>query len=219
MRRTEAEELFIEEVREKKRAANGVHSKTGKRGFVGKMYFPFELASRKEKMAYTKAGKMEVYNMYEQIMGILEFKELDENEQRNRLQYWRLNHTQTEILKAMKISSYTFYNLVEGLGLPKRSIKKKDPTATKKTRTASVAISTAKKEKPILNFEMETLPKLEFAPLPEPTPAEPEMLNGLNIRYKGTYGADEIKKMFAKLDLILDGEQSQFKIELKLSQE
>ena len=40
MQLNEAAKLFQDEIREKKKAANGVHHKTGKKGYVGKMLFP-----------------------------------------------------------------------------------------------------------------------------------------------------------------------------------
>ena len=41
MKRSEASDLFYNEVREKKRTASGVHSKTGKNGYVGKDVISF----------------------------------------------------------------------------------------------------------------------------------------------------------------------------------
>ena len=38
----------------KKRTASGVHHKTGKRGYVGKMLFPTDMLKGKEKRSYQK---------------------------------------------------------------------------------------------------------------------------------------------------------------------
>ena len=46
---SEEEKLFHNEVREKKKAASGVHSKTGKKGYVGRMRFPSDILNRTEK--------------------------------------------------------------------------------------------------------------------------------------------------------------------------
>ena len=101
---SEAEKLFNQEVRDKKRTASGVHSKTGKNGYVGKMRFPSDIMSRKEKYNYRKAGKVMTTNMYDEILTVEEFEQLETQEKRNRLSYWRNIYTNKEILEAMGIA-------------------------------------------------------------------------------------------------------------------
>ena len=52
MWQSEAERLFNDEVRDKKRTASGVHHKAGKNGYVGKMRFPSDIMNKKEKRKY-----------------------------------------------------------------------------------------------------------------------------------------------------------------------
>ncbi|MGR5978869.1 hypothetical protein ACT7DJ_14165 [Bacillus cereus] len=51
----EIQRVLQEEIREKKRTASGVHHKTGKRGYVGKMLFPNDMLKGKEKRSYQKS--------------------------------------------------------------------------------------------------------------------------------------------------------------------
>ena len=70
---SEAEKLFLNEIREKKRTASGVHHKTGKNGYVGTMRFPSDIMSRKDKMKYRRNGKVMTTNMYDEIITAEEF--------------------------------------------------------------------------------------------------------------------------------------------------
>ena len=54
---SEEEKLFHNEVREKKKAASGVHHKTGKKGYVGRMRFPSDILNRTEKKRYKRNQK------------------------------------------------------------------------------------------------------------------------------------------------------------------
>ena len=102
MKRTEASDLFYNEVREKKRTASGVHSKTGKNGYVGKMLFPSDIMSRKDKYNHRKAGKIVTSNIYDTILTKDEFNKLENYEKKNMLQYWRNTYSMTEIKKGME---------------------------------------------------------------------------------------------------------------------
>lgn len=114
---TEAERAFAEEVRDKKRAANGVHSKTGKRGYVGKMYLPFELMTGKEKRAYKKNGKVKVYKM---LLTLEEFKALDTEGRRKHLEEILPNYTKQQIKDHWGITDLYYYTRQVGLTPPKK---------------------------------------------------------------------------------------------------
>ena len=93
---SEAEKLFNQEVRDKKRTASGVHSKTGKNGYVGKMRFPSDIMSRKEKYNYRKAGKV-VTNNY--MKKLLQLQNLKHWKHMNKKTEWHIGAMFTPIKK------------------------------------------------------------------------------------------------------------------------
>lgn len=119
MHLNEAEKLFYSDIRDKKKAASGVHHKTGKKGYVGVMRFPSDIMSRKDKMKYRRNGKVMTTNIYDEIIPIDEFEKLTKEDQYNRLKYWRSKYSNKEITTSMGIWNNKFYNLVKDLDLPK----------------------------------------------------------------------------------------------------
>jgi|tagenome__1003787_1003787.scaffolds.fasta_scaffold20964066_4 hypothetical protein len=220
MQYNEAEQAFYSDIREKKKAASGVHSKTGSRGYVGKMLFPSDIMSRKEKYNHRKAGKVQVSNLYEEVLTVDEFEQLEIEDQKNRMQYWRSNYSNKEIQKKMGIANTPFYKIVKKLDLPKAP--RTNGPQMKKPRKA-----TATAKKTLLDYAAieSQQSQLEFAP--EAPPAPPEaipapvqelLFEGLHIVYNGTYTAESIQKKLSKIDLLIDGEPEEFYIEFKLVQ-
>lgn len=211
-RYSEAEQCFLQDVKEKKKAASGVHSKTGKRGYVGKMLFPTDLMTRKEKYHHRKAGKVMTTNMYDKILTFAEFNELETYEKKNRMQHWRLNNTIKIIQKEMGIPNQRYYDILRELELPlDRTAKKVRAPRTAKT----VAVVTKQAAAPEPAAEAIAAP----APVPEAaTPVQQIILNGLNVSFNGTYDAEVIQKQLLKVLTLLDGETDNYYVEMKLMQ-
>ena len=207
---SEAEKLFNQEVRDKKRTASGVHHKTGKNGYVGKMLFPSDIMPRKEKIKHRKAGKVMISNMYDEIMKIAEFEELELHEQKNRMAYWRNVYTNKEITQAMGIHNNKFYKIVKELGLPKAPRVDRNPPRKAKaikvheTQTKAIAVESS----PIRPQEPEA----------KPEPVQEIVVNGIHLVFNGTYSPEVIQKKLAKFELMLEDETDDFYIELKLVQ-
>ena len=200
----EAEAAFYQDVREKKLAASGVHSKTGKKGHVGVMRFPSDIMSRKDKMKYRKAGKVMTTNIFDEILEMAEFKELEPFEQKNRLQYWRTNFTTVEIKKRMKISSNTFYKIIQELDLPRA------PRAPRKAKIQAAAI-TPKEDTQEKQQVHEIL-------VEEKQQVHEILVEGIHLVFNGTYTPEHIQNQLLKFAAFLDGESDQFYMELKLVQ-
>jgi replicative superfamily II helicase len=199
---TEAERLFHEEVRDKKRTASGVHSKTGRNGYVGNMRFPSDIMSRKEKYNYRRASKVMVTNVFDKILPMSEFNQLEAAEQKNRMTHWRNTKTNKEIRQEMGISNSRYYDIVKELDLPKAPRVMKEPkTPKKKTPQA------AKKQE-------ETLP----AKVEEAAPVQQIIINGLHLSFNGTYKPEQIQRQLEKFSLMLEDEKDDFYVELKLMQ-
>jgi|tagenome__1003787_1003787.scaffolds.fasta_scaffold20938243_6 hypothetical protein len=219
MWQSEAERLFNDEVRDKKKTASGVHHKTGKNGYVGKMRFPSDIMSRKEKRKYKGNSKVSVSNMYDEIISIEKFEQLEEYEQRNMLAYWRNTYSNKTITDGMGIWNARYYRIVADLGLPKA--KRVDASTEKKPRKAIA--TTASKEPAIQSAIQSSLMQLEETP-PAPVAAPPApvvqeiIVEGLHLSFIGTYDAEKIQKQLSKFDLMLEGEDSDFYIEMKIMQ-
>jgi hypothetical protein len=204
-----AEKLFFEDIREKKRTASGVHHKTGKNGYVGTMRFPSDIMNRKDKMRYRRAGKVVTSNIYDEILPIEEFIQLETYEQRNRLQYLRNEKSNKEILQGMGISSKRYYDIVAELDLPKapRGKQKQQRKATaKKQEPKFVAISVEKEDVdvPEVQEQKEQVQQM--------------IVEGLNLVFQGTYNAEMIQKQLTKFSLILEDEPEEFYFEFRLMQ-
>ena len=204
MRYNEAEQAFYDDVREKKKAANGVHGKTGKRGYVGTMRFPTDIMSRKEKRAYRKAGAIVTTNIFDEILTIDEFMNLEEFEQRNRLQYWRNKYSAVEVKSSMGIGVKRYYDIIEELGLPKapRGRSKGQPRKAK----ATIADVEEKQieEQPVTPKAAEPIQEIIFS--------------GLQLKFNGTFSAEHIQNQILKFASILDNETDDFYVELKIMQ-
>ena len=202
MYQNEAAKLFQDEIREKKKAANGVHHKTGKRGYVGKMLFPTDFMKRSEKMKYRKGGKVVISNMYDEILPVDEFRELENHEKRNRMQYWRNTFTNAEIMRSMGIGSALFYEFVNELNLPRaRRVRKKRTGASKNEKKVTAA---------------ENVP--EAAEVAVQPAVQQIIIDGLHLAFNGTYKAEKIQKQLGKIIALLNGESDDFVIELKVMQ-
>jgi hypothetical protein len=212
MIQSEAAKLFHNEVREKKKAASGVHHKTGKNGYVGTMRFPSDIMSRSEKIRYRRSSKVMISNMYETIMPIAEFDQLEKYEQKNRLQFWRNTYSNKEILKDMGISNKRFYDLVKDLDLPKAPRIKTEKTIRK------AAAKTVEKES-------ESIASMPAPVAAEKQPEQPEkpvvqeiIVDGLHLVFNGTYKAPRIQKFLSKIDMLLEEEDDEFYVEIKIMQ-
>lgn len=215
MWQSEAEKLFNDEIRDKKRTASGVHHKAGKNGYVGNMRFPSDILSRKEKKIYKGTSKVTISNLYDEIITVEEFEKLEIHEQRNMLAYWRNTYNNKTITDGMGIWNARYYKLVADLGLPKaRRVNSEPRKATVKTAPKEPAIQSAIQSS---LMEHEAAPPAPVAAPPAPVVQE-IIIEGLHLSFIGTYDAEKIQKQLSKFDLMLEGEEDDFYIEMKIMQ-
>jgi replicative superfamily II helicase len=208
---SEVEAVFHEEVHSKKKEFKDLrnatkHKRLGKKSVM----FASDFMSRAEKKRHMGAGKIMTTNMYEDILPIAEFDALETYEQRNRLQYWRNEKSNKEILQGMGISSKRYYDIVQGLDLPKAPRGKNKGTPRKGS-------SLKKKEAPT-PVAVSSVPEVVAPEVKEEPKVQEIIVNGLNVIFNGTYSAEKIEKQLTKFMLLLDGEEEDFYIELKLMQ-
>jgi len=216
---SEAEKMFNEDVKEKKKAASGVHHKTGKRGYVGKMLFSYDLMSRGEKMKHRRAGKVMTTNLYDQIMPVDEFMELEPHEQKNRMQYWRLKYKIKEIQTGMGIWNKRYYEILDVLELPRERGKGAGAgmAATKKRKANIRGVKPDQAIQMESLFE-ETIAPITPAPVATPAPIQEMIVNGMHLIFNGTHTPEEIQRQLLKYATLLDGETDEFYLELKIVQ-
>lgn len=195
-----ARKVFNEEVREKKVIASGVHHRTGKRGYVGKMLFPSDLITGKEKRRYRKCGKVEVHNMYDNLISYEQFLNLNENEQKQHLTAYRERFSNKEIQQEWKIGSNTLYKLVHNLKLPKA------PRTDRKLKSKRSGSKV-----PAVQAIVEPTPVMT-------QPAVNEAYEGFGFVIKGNHSTDKLVKRLEKLSLILSDEESEFYVDIRIKE-
>lgn len=114
----EIERTFKEEVREKKRAANGVHGKKGKRGYVGAMRTPADLLTGKAKRAYEGTSSVKISKIDPvEIIPYEDFKKLNKQGKTLMLYKLRSKFTARELSSAWGVSDKNVYYLYRAYGV------------------------------------------------------------------------------------------------------
>jgi hypothetical protein len=211
----DAEELFLSDIKQKKKdTASKIISQKHKRLGKGNMRFASDFMTRKEKIQHMGAGKVMTSNLYDTILPIDEFKKLEEFEQRNRLAYLRTKFDNRMIMKEMGLTNANYYSLVNKLGLPKAPrtthAERSKRKATAKTTIAKTAIAVESAPAPM---EASTATAIK-----EQAPIQEIIIDGLHLVYNGTYSSDQIIKQFLKFGALLEDDQDNYYIELKLVQ-
>lgn len=200
----DAENLFLEEVRAKKKeTASWRSSQKHKRMGKGSIRFASDFMNRKEKMEYRRASKVTTTNIFDEILSLEQFNDLETHEKKNRMQFWRSKYTIREIQSGMGIYQKQFYDIINELDLPK-------DRSHSKPRTRKASIAAAPQKQPIL--------AVETKPVEMPAPVQQIIVNGMHLVFNGTYSPDELQRQLLKYAGLLDGESDEFYIELKLVQ-
>lgn len=206
------EKIFLEEIREKKKAGTGAFSKRGKgvkHGISGALKTPFFYMSNKEKKELN--GEITVTNMYTTIIPYQELKLKDDETQKQLLIKWREVFDNEKIIAELGITKTAFWKLMQTLEIPRKH-RGGNRTGTVKKKAAAPKTS--------VNLELELEePK---RPVVVETIQEPQVqkiiTKGLYLEYNGDYNADDLNKLFTKLQLLIDGETNKYNISLSLSE-
>jgi hypothetical protein len=155
------------------------------------------------------------------IINIDELRKLEPSEQRDLLLYWRNNYTNKEILKGMSISSVKFYDLVKEFNLPKaprvdsglpRKAHAKKPAKKKKAKTSVEINEQQEIQMPTLkDYATDESFLDKYAP-----PVQNIIYNGMNLSFTGTYKAEQIQKTLKKFSAMLEEENEDFYVEIKV---
>jgi hypothetical protein len=211
--------IFESEVRDKKNQAYMNKSKTGAKGGSKSrkgVRTTFDFLSSKEKKKLN--GEVRTHNMYETILNWTDFELKDRETQKTLLTRWREIYPNTKIMKELAVgrakpfNTQSFADVVNELGCPPKT--RGQFTGERKPRKSKTV-----KETPKMSL-------LEFAETePEKTQAIQENViqtmlisKGLHLEYNGDYDVEALNRLFTKLQLLVDGEPSKYKISLSLTE-
>ena len=215
MKHWEIERLFNDDIREKRKAGSGSFHKRGKgvkHGISGALRTSSYYMSKKE--IKNLSGEVKVYQMYETIIPIDEFRLKDEETQRAMLSRWREIYDNGKIKEGLGIANSPFYKLVDSLNLPKKTRGGNNTRANRKAK----AIKT-KTTSPELNaLELEISPKDTQKHVQAEVIRTQLISKGLHLEYNGKYDAEALNRLFTKLQLLIDGETCKYNISLSLSE-
>lgn len=201
------EGIFELEVREKRNQAFLNKSKTGSKGGSSSrkgMRTPFDSMTAKEKRKLN--GEVQV-TMYETILNHEEFALKDESLQKLMLTRWRELYDNIKIMKDMGLTNANYYKIVGALGLTQKRggyVKRKTVLKGKDTEEKTKA------PEPILE------PQTKAVEIQEPQPIL--LTRGLHLEYNGEYTAEQLQKIFTKLQLITEGEENKFTLAISLTE-
>jgi hypothetical protein len=203
------ERMFYEEVREKKTVGRGVFSRRGKgvKHTIRGIKTPYDYLSAKQKRELN--SDVRSFNMYEKIIKVEEFSELDRETQRNMFIKWRDLYSNAEIMNTMGVrGNNAFQKIIKELDIPLKQTRK---PVHKKAKTTVSKIQ----QSPI----GETLIK-EVTQQPQQVQQPVKIIiNGLHLEYNGIFDPNQLSKIFTKLQLLTDGEESDYYLTLTLTEE
>jgi hypothetical protein len=211
--------IFELEVRDKKNQAYLNKARTGSKGGSSSrkgVRTAYDFMSKKEKKKLN--GEVEVRNMYTTILNWTEFEAKDKETQKQLLTKWREIHPNTEIMKALsegrksKLNSQSYADIVNELGCP----KKHRNVGPRKAKQKTVAISS-----PVIESQLEFEEPEKVKPIEEKAKEHVQTMlvtKGLHLEYNGNYDVEALNRLFTKLQLLVDGEPSKFRISLSLSE-
>jgi uncharacterized protein YneR len=201
----EAEKWFQDEVNSKKRDRYNLKSKTGSKGSSKSrkgVRTAYDYLSPKERKKLN--GTVEVSSLYDVLQDKEWFEGFPLDKQKEILIHWREIYPNSKIMEALQIKSQGAFNtLIKRLGVPKkRPYMKKQIKAQPKEESskgsevvAAVPVSEKGKDMDIVIFD------------------------GLSLNYNGFYSADQLERIFTKLQLIIqDEEQIKYKVSITLQE-
>ena len=204
------ERMFHEDIQDKKRTGRGVFSRVGKgvKHTIRGVKTPYDFLSNKERKKLN--SEVREFNMYENILDREEFDKKDRDTQRAMLIKWRELYDNTEIMSQMGIrGNNSYHKIIKDLEIPPK------PRGGARTgpRKRKATTQTQRIEQP-----QEVKPKEIPIETVQQNPVK-ILINGLHLEYNGIYNSDQLSRIFTKLQLLTDGEDSDYYLTLTLTEE
>lgn len=199
------ERIFNEEVIEKKKTGRGTFSKKGKgvkHGFNSALRTPYYFMSAKERKKLN--GEVVVTNMLDKVLTKEEFSQRAEDLQKDMLIRWRELYSNKEIMERMGITSNaSFHKIMKDLKVPvKTKYSRRKGTADKTKKEVAAKLKSKENQE-----EIHT-----------PVVTSNFLSNGLHLEFNGDYDAEQLNKLFTKLQLLVDGEENKYRVSISLTE-
>lgn len=215
---------FKNEVYEKKKLTYGHRAKTGggRRASYRGVKTQYDFLSRKEREKLN--SDVIVSNLNDIVLLKEEFDTLEQDRQRDLLIHWRELYDNKYIMDQMNIKgSNTFHRYVKELDLPKKArggnryTKRNGAATVKREKTPQISLQFEEPPKHSITDTIQTaLSKMET--VQQPIKSILQTVEGLHLEYNGIYDAEQLSKIFTKLQLITDGETCKFQLNISLSE-
>lgn len=124
-------------MRDKKKAARGVHSLKGKRGLVGSVKTPADLLTGKAKREYEGTSEVVTSSVYDRIMPFGEFKALPRSKRMVTLYEYRKRFKTAQIADAWQMTPNNVHYQYRSLGVGNPNKAEKAAAGEKPTATAA----------------------------------------------------------------------------------
>jgi hypothetical protein len=213
--------IFEMEVRDKKNQAYLNKSKTGSKGGSKSrkgVRTAYDFMNKKEKKLLN--GEVESYNMFTTILNWAEWQTKDTETQKNLLTKWRETYPNSKIMdelgqgRTKAFNTQSFADLVNGLGCPPKT--RGQFSGERKPRKAKAPKVQETPKMSLLEFAEE--PKEEVKQEIQKEVQTLLVTKGLHLEYNGNYDVEALNRLFTKLQLLVDGEPSKYRISLSLSE-
>lgn len=230
-----AEKEFKNEIYEKKKLTYGNKAKTsasGRRASFRGVRTEYDFLSREEKKKLN--SDVIVSNLNDIVIKKEQFDLCTLEKQKELLTHWRELYENKYIMEQMGIrGTNTFHQYIKKLDIPKKprggsrgnngGRPKKAPIDVKQANaTAKQAAAMMKQEKaPQITLELEEPVIQEQViekPIQQPINSILQTVEGLHLNYNGIYDAEQLSKIFTKLQLITEGEQCKYQLNISLSE-
>ena len=197
----EINEIWQDDIKEKKQNAIFHKARTGSKGSSGSrkgMRTPYDYMSASEKRKLN--GKVEVKNMFDLLLSKEEFTTYPEEKQTEIMTHWRTKYSNAQIMDSLEIHSPGQFNtLIEKLKVPKKNTWKRTPRTGTKKEAAAQKHSSA-------------------LPLPVREKMDTPIIDGLSLNYHGSYTADQLSKIWTKLQLLTEGEENSYSVSITVQE-
>lgn len=213
--------IFEMEVRDKKNQAYLNKSKTGSKGGSKSrkgVRTAYDFMNNKEKKLLN--GEVESYNMFTTILNWAEWQTKDRETQKTLLTKWRETYPNTKIMdelgqgRTKAFNTQSFADLVNDLGCPPKV--RGQFSGERKPRKAKAPKLKELPSVSLLEFAEE--PKEEVKQEIQKEVQAMLVTKGLHLEYNGNYDVEALNRLFTKLQLLVDGEPSKYRISLSLSE-
>jgi hypothetical protein len=201
-------DLFALEVKEKKNQTYGHRARTGRGSSKSRkgMNTPYDFMNKEEKNKLN--GAVTMTNLFDTIISREEFDTMDEKQQKSMMTHWRDIYPNSKIMEEMGITgSGTFHAYINKLDIPRKKRlggRPRKSSIKKEIEKVPTQVEQAPENTPIVNDFVQQPVKL--------------ITNGLHLEYNGLFSAEQINRILTKIQLIVDGEDNDFNIELRISE-